>query len=256
MIRMDCGEVRELLQAYEDGELPADERAAIAGHLEGCPDCRSASAELQKLRRRLRAAGTFAVPPSLEARVRAALGAESQVRETIGWKHMATMAASHLATAVIGAGLAYALISKAEVGPATTRDVVTAHVRSLLGDQLLQVASADTHTVRPWFAGKVPFAPGVADLSKQDFPMLGGRLDYLLDRPVAAVVYGRRKHRINVFILPADQVPAMAGDINGARNGYNVVGWRQAGFAYFAVSDLNPAELQELATALRAQTAQ
>jgi anti-sigma factor RsiW len=250
MTRMDCGEVRDLLQSYADDELPAEERRAIARHLETCRACATALAELQTLRQRIKAAGTYAPPPALEQRLRSAIGMADRHLARPGWRRLSALAASHLMVALLGGYLAYAAISRADTRAQISRDIVTAHVRALLSDQLVQVASADTHTVKPWFTGKVPFAPHVLDLADRDFPLIGARVDYVLDQQAAVLVYGRRKHRIDVFVLPAGQGPSVA-DVQGVRNGYNVVGWRHGGFSYFAASDLNEKELGDFATTLR-----
>lgn len=252
MSRMECGEVRDLLASFEDGELIVEERAAVAAHLEGCERCRAAHAELRTLSRRIRGAGTFAMPPGLEQKVSAAI-AEDARRPALPrpWRLLA-VAASYALVALLSAALGYLIASRTDARQAAIRDVVTAHTRSLINEPLVQVASADTHTVRPWFMGKVPFAPAFADLSNLDFPLIGGRVDFVFERPVAAVVYGRRKHRINVFVMPADQIPlSLAAGLTNSRNGYNVIGWEHAGFGYVAASDLNAAELQQLADALR-----
>ena len=136
---------------------------------------------------------------------------------------------------------------------AAAREIASAHVRSLLGEQLVQIATSDSHTVRPWFAGKVPFSPAVIDLADRGFPLLGGRVDFVLDQPAAALVYERRKHRINVFVVPQDRLPVSV-PFHTVYNGYNVLAWRDRGFAYFSVSELNPAELQEFADALASAT--
>ncbi len=246
MNTMDCSEVRELLHSFEDAELPASERAAMARHIEGCDDCRGALNALQSLRRRMHATGTYTQPPNLERRVREAIGILNQSQDRNRWWRIGQIAASHLIVAALAAGLSYAVASRSEARQSATRDVVAAHVRSLQWDQPVQVATADTHTVKPWFTGKIPFAPDVVDLAAQGFPLLGGRLDYVMDRPAAALVYGRRMHRISLFILPDTHVVA-SGDFRAAREGHNVVSWRRDGFAYFAVSDLNAVELQEFA---------
>jgi anti-sigma factor RsiW len=254
MTRMDCGEVRELLQSFADDELPNEERQAVAQHLQACRECGATLAELQALRQRIKAAKTFAMPAGFDQSIKRAIGLEDR-QGAATWGRFPAMAASHIAALALGALVAYGVASRIETRAGISREIVTAHVRSLLTEQIIQVASADTHTVKPWFMGKITYAPDVVDLNTQEFPLIGGRVDYVLDRPVAAIVYGRRKHRINLFVLPADQVPGTA-EIQSTRNGYNVLGWRQGAFAYFAASDLNAPELQEFASALRNRTPQ
>jgi anti-sigma factor RsiW len=255
MTSMDCDEIGQLLHAFEDDELPQSERAAVAQHLKVCTTCAARLAALQSLRRRVQATGTFAVPAGLEARVRGALSSGDR-RVTSGWTRYTALAASHLLIALLAGLSVYLLIGRESDQVFAVRDVVTAHVRSLLNDQAVQVASADTHTVKPWFMGKVPYAPDVTDLVDRGFPLVGGRLDHVLDRPVAALVYGRRKHRISLFVLPQAHAGAAAEEFQGMRDGYNVVAWRRNGFAHYAVSDLNGAELSEFALALKHATPQ
>jgi anti-sigma factor RsiW len=124
-------------------------------------------------------------------------------------------------------------------------DIVNAHIRSLLQDSPVQVASSDQHTVQPWFAGRTDFAPAVKDLAAEGFPLLGGRLDYVADRRVGVIVYKRRLHVINVFMWPAG--PANGSDPQAAvRNGYNLLSWTRNGVSYRAVSDLSSDELRTL----------
>lgn len=127
--------------------------------------------------------------------------------------------------------------------------IVATHVRSLmLPGHLTDVASSDQHTVKPWFSGRIDFSPPVADFATQGFPLVGGRLDYLDGRPVAALVYGRRLHRINVFVAPAAR--SNAGVTEDARRGFTVLRWTSGGFDYVAVSDVNASDLHELARLL------
>ena len=127
--------------------------------------------------------------------------------------------------------------------------VVSGHVRSLMPNHLMDVPSSDSHTVKPWFNGKVDFSPPVKDLKADGFTLVGGRLDYLQDRTVAALVYQRRKHLINVFLWPSSR--ADSGVTAETRQGYNLLHWTRSGFEYWAVSDLNLQELGEFGRLLQ-----
>ena len=154
----------------------------------------------------------------------------------------------------LAASIALAVALSVIVVQRSGRDTVEAqifasHVRSLQVDHLMDVASSDQHTVKPWFAGKLDFSPPVRDLREQGFPLEGGRLDYLDGRSVAALVYKRHQHVINVFVWPQSSTAAESAS---SRDGYNVLRWSEGGFAFWAISDLNPTELRELAADLRA----
>jgi len=127
-------------------------------------------------------------------------------------------------------------------------DVLSAHVRALIQDNAIQVASLDTHTVKPWFAGRLEYSPVVKDLTAEGFQLVGGRLDYVEGRRVAALVYKRRLHQISVFIWPSDNrsVSTYAARIDG----YSVLGWSKGSMSYWAVSDMGEGELRELETLL------
>jgi anti-sigma factor RsiW len=156
MTRMECGEVRDLLHAYSDHELPTQEHRAVATHVEHCSECAEAASQLEVLRQRVRKAGTYAVPPALEQRVRSAIGAEDFHLSRSGHRRWAVLAASHLLALVLGGLVAYGFLSYDEARERLIGDVVSAHVRAFLTDQPVQIASADTHTVKPWFVGRLP----------------------------------------------------------------------------------------------------
>jgi anti-sigma factor RsiW len=249
MKSVDCGEVVDLLAAYSDDELTAEDRQAINTHLHECPACTRALADLESLRSQIKAAGNYPMPSGFAERIASTLQSAPMEAPSSPWLRYARIAASHILALALGGLLAATLLGRIDANIRLTDDVVAAHVRSMLNEQPVQVASADTHTVRPWFAGRIAYSPPVKDLGAQGFPLIGGRVDYIAEKTVAALVYGRRKHRITLFVVPADQVAAMANF--QARNGYNIVTWRDAAFAYIAASDLNSAELDEFAAHIR-----
>jgi anti-sigma factor RsiW len=247
MRRVDvtCPESRDL-HPYFDDELDAGRREAFAAHLSGCSEC-SSELEMQKALRANLQEGPFRykAPVGLANRVQSALGAAAPPHRPLrSWLAAAAMLLIGVAAGVIGTYLV--MTSKSRPTVDLPRDLVAAHVRSLMAEHLEDVKSTDRHAVKPWFAGQVDFSPPVKDFKDQGYPLLGGRLDYIDERPTAALVYGRAKHIINLFIWPADgdgDAPSQAL----SRRGYNLLHWTRAGLDFWAVSDLNAEELGEFA---------
>ena len=250
---MTCEEARALVHAYVDGELDVVRSLEIETHLSGCMACAQEEASLRALRKAFSNGALYhEAPVGLERRVRAAVrdarraeGGRSLVLRHYRWAGAA--AAAVLLVAIIVRGV---LPTGPSGGDLTAREVVDDHLRSLTANHLTDVLSSNQHTVKPWFDGRLNFTPPVQDLGAEGFPLIGGRLDYLDDHPVAAVVYRRRQHVINLLVSPvehgADTVPA-----SQVRGGYNIVHWTKAGMAYWAVSSLNAAELGKFAQLVR-----
>lgn len=233
---MTCIAARELLGAYFDNELDLVNSLEVERHLRDCAACAGALERQQALRSAIRGqAPYYSTPPELRRRLRAVRG-ESRLRWLSPQWGLAV--AAMLALAV----LAWKIAPRS--GPGLEQEVVAAHVRSLQANHLMDVPSTDRHTVKPWFAGKLDFAPEVPDLSGKGFTMEGGRLDYLEGRPVAALVYKRRLHTINVFTWPASGEQPLKAD---TRQGFHIAHWKRGGMEWWAVSDLAADELAEMA---------
>jgi anti-sigma factor RsiW len=235
--------IRELLHAYVDGELDLANVRETERHLQSCADCRATQKAIRELRSALTSdAPGYVAPAHLRRNVRAALRREvKSSRQTPSpWLMFATGAAF----AVVILGFVLLQTMRATRSDAIVDQVVANHVRSLLAVQLVDVVSSDQHTVKPWFDGKIDFAPEVHDLAAKGFPLVGGRLDYLDGKTVAALVYQRNKHAINLFITPAPASRSTSPTVT-SRRGYNVVTWANNGMKYWAVSDLNQAELRQ-----------
>jgi anti-sigma factor RsiW len=259
---MRCDHARERISAMLDGELSNGQRQSVAEHAEGCPTCARYRDELKDLSAKLAGARERA-PQGLARRIQARIAVEQQsemaeivaahnapvsfaaklAARTRGWAPALRQMAAMLVVCVVSVSGTWWHLQTVDNQELITRDVLAAHVRSLIQDNTVQVVSNNTHNVKPWFAGRLEFTPAVKDISIDGYQLVGGRLDYIDGKRVAAIVYKKRLHQINVFTWPSN-------DTTGVKietvEGYNVASWSRGGWAYRAISDLNAGELREL----------
>jgi anti-sigma factor RsiW len=255
---MTCTEAGTLLHAYADGELDLLRSLEVEAHLGGCTACANELANLKALRAGLRDDALYhPAPARLERQIRATL---REARRVEGRTRYASARYVWAGTAA-AAALVLVMIAVNGVPPFTprgsdfdAREVVDDHLRSLADNHLTDVLSSNQHTVKPWFDGRLDFTPPVQDFVNQGFPLIGGRLDYLNNRPVAAVIYRRRLHIINLFIAPAEHT-ADTSPQSRVEDGYNIVHWTKSGLSYWAVSSVSVGELETFAQLVSAKTA-
>jgi anti-sigma factor RsiW len=272
---VNCEQITNLMAGYLDGELDPITSQKIEQHLRECPKCEQAYEANTALAHAVsRGAPYYKASIELSERV------QSSLREAIGesaagsaarenqllvprlraerrrvlsetpWNWLALAAAIILA-ALIGSTLLPRLRAPS-VDQFLATQLIASHVRSLMANHLTDVASSDQHTVKPWLDAKLDFAAPVVDLSSEGFPLIGGRLDYLDNRPVAALVYQRRKHFINLFVWPATP-DASKTQKTMTRQGYHLLHWVDADFSYWAVSDVGNSDLQTFQQAFKGQ---
>ena len=242
---MECNQT--LIAAYLDQELDPSATAVLTAHLQDCAACRGTLDTLRSLNGSLQSTTRHVAPGQLRSRIQADLNALKT--------SPASPAAARpkfwnwLSAGIAGAGslaLACSLVlylSAPSAQSVLNQDIAASHYRSLLADHLADVASSDHHTVKPWFTGKLDYAPVVRDFAAQGFPLLGGRLDYLNQRTVAALAYRHNNHLINVFMWPepSDKTATLT-----AVHGFNLLQWSENGMHYSAISDMNAQELESL----------
>jgi anti-sigma factor RsiW len=243
---MNCISSQEL-GAYLDEELDAGLQIEVQTHMAGCRSCSDAYAKLRAQQDNIRShAPHYEVPAVLRRSVLAALRGEAAnatragLRTNRSWGWLAIAASILLC---VSAGWNAVLLRSRTAEPdILAENLLASHVRSLIGTHLMDVPSSDQHTVKPWFDGKLNFSPDVKDLTSQGFPLLGGRIEYISEQPVAALVYGRRKHIINLFTWPAGTAPGVR---TWSHQGYNMVHWKKGEMGYWAIADITVAELEQ-----------
>jgi anti-sigma factor RsiW len=259
---VSCELTQRYVPGYLDGELDLVRTIEMETHLKGCPECARELENLKALRSTLqRSSLAYAAPAVLRERIQSSLRAPSETQV----QSKKTQWPSFRILQLAGAFALLALISVTGwqlttrfLAPSSDQqiaaEVFASHVRSLEANHLMDVASTDQHTVKPWFDGKLDFSPPVQDLANDGFPLVGGRLDYVEGREVAALVYQRRKHFINVFVWPGTAGSKPTQTIE-SKQGYHILRWSGGGFEFWAVSDVAAPDLAEFVHLLETRIA-
>jgi mycothiol system anti-sigma-R factor len=243
---MDCTQTRDYLHGYIDRELDPVSAAALEQHLQSCAACQHVYERQSSLRAAVgRQAAYYTAPGDLADRIRARIGVATD--KTVAKPHRPDWQWLQLGAAVAVTAVVTWMVTL-QMGGARqdeiiAEQVITGHARSVLTNHLTDVASSDQHTVKPWLSSRLDFSPPVTDLTTDGYPLVGGRLDYLDNRPVAALVYRHRQHVIDLFIWPDPKANQSSAMKTLSRQGYNVLHWSGAGMTYWAISDLNQDEL-------------
>lgn len=249
---MTCDDTTLLLNAYLDDELDAAQSAAVVRHMHECNACAARYSGYVTLHKALAQPALYRrAPDALRQRwstpPAATIAPAPRARR---WSLGLAAAAGFAGALLLVSPLAFREARQADAREgAIVADVISGHVRSLQQQHLMDVASTDQHTVKPWFAGKLDFSPRVKDLTSEGFPLVGGRLDAIDGHAVAALVYRRRLHVINLYQWPAEAAPATQQETQ--RHGYTVIRWAGDGMQFAAISDVSETDLKQFVLAFR-----
>jgi len=268
---MECNEARPLLHASVDGELGPADLLRLEAHLAACPACTGEIAQLRTLQHVVREGAPYhRVDPAFRTRLLASLPAATNPGPAVPARRRPSLWPWQVWSGPGRVGLALAMVALIALGmgqfaqyqsgrETVARELVSSHVRALLSGRALDVVSLDQHTVKPWFNGRLDYAPVVRDLSAQGFPLVGGRLDYVDGRRVAVLVYRRNQHPIDVFVFP-EEPGGLPPALTGARQGYQFESWDADAMRFVAITDASADDLKAFrrawlagATAPRAQ---
>jgi anti-sigma factor RsiW len=254
---MECHEAQDVIHAYFDGELDLVRTLDLESHIQNCQSCARARQALVALRGAIRGGGLYyKAPAALAQRIRAGIETKFEVptiRRTIsfGWRGMAIAASLAFVALAVWVAVWGAKSSDEKL---LVQEIRASHVRSLMEDHLVDVKSSDQHTVKPWFDGKLDFAPEVKDFKADSFALMGGRLEYLEGRSAAALVYEHGKHRINLFIWPVRSGGEQSAQAL-VRDGYVMIHWARGGMNYWAISDTDEPTLRRFGELVRGERA-
>jgi anti-sigma factor RsiW len=237
-----------LVHAYLDGELDPTNALSVTQQMEKEPALAAEAEGVKALQRVIREKLPRENAPSgLRARIERSVGARSsQGRAQPSWR---ALAASIALTAMVASSSTWFFVESQQATTMVADTLVSDHIRSLMATEPVDVVSSDRHTVKPWFNGRIPSSPRVVDLAKDDFQLVGGRVDVVGQTPVSTLVYRRAKHLISLTALPAKSYFEFRAP--HSVNGYNVVKWVDNGVSYWAVSDLEAKQLEDFAEIFR-----
>jgi anti-sigma factor RsiW len=240
---MDCPTCEAMVDAYVDGELTTTECAAFERALETCPDCRKRLEVARTMSGLLRDLPAEPAPDLLRARVERELRTiAGRPRERMRWGAIA-------ASLIVAIGIGWLGGSLTSGGSREGDALVASYLRMAMAEHTVDVASSDRHTVKPWYAGRIDYAPAVHDLTAAGFPLLGGRIDVIDGRKIAVLVYRRNQHKLALSLWPAGSTANTPANVT-ERDGFAVAQWRHGGFELRAVSDISPKDMTSFATAL------
>jgi anti-sigma factor RsiW len=252
---MTCDDTRLLMHAYLDDELDAAQSASMATHLQDCATCAANYGAYARLHEALAQPGLYhRAPDALRERwspaplaAKATVHASSRPRRA----PLAYAMAAGFAGALLLTSPAWinALRQGGTDSHPVVAEAISSHIRSLQAQHLMDVVSTDQHTVKPWFEGKLDFSPRVKDLAGEGFPLIGGRLDAIDGRSVAALIYKRHLHVINLYQWPADSSATAPSEVQ--RHGYTVIRWTAESMRYVAISDVSAGDLQQFVLAFQ-----
>jgi anti-sigma factor RsiW len=251
---MKCELAETTIHGYFDGELDAVRSAEFERHVEHCPQCQAAFEGIDSLRTQIKESDLYEhASPQLRDQIRKQLAQETSkalLPPRLSWKRWFLLPAFGTIAAAAALMTLMVFVIPSRTQSTLTAELIDAHVRSLQPGHLFDVESTDQHTVKPWFDGKLDFIPPVGDYAAEGFPLVGGRLDVVDQHDVAALVYARRKHFINVFIWPNRDKESIA-ESSGSRQGYNWVAWQSGDMHIYLISDAALSDLSELGTLMQ-----
>ncbi|HEY0336719.1 MAG TPA: anti-sigma factor [Burkholderiales bacterium] len=253
---MDCARIEKLLDTYLDRELDRQSVMSVEEHLKGCGECGRKLDARSALSARIRKEATYyPAPAALASRIRAHVDGAAPAHKDKSrqprfglpdWGRWFQLGGA-VAAAVVVTTIATLQLTGTPDDQRVVDQVLSGHSRSVLTSHQIDVASSDQHAVKPWLSSKLDFSPAVTDLTTSGFPLRGGRVDYVDNRPVAVLVYGHRQHVIDLFIWPADAAADTRRSRSYSKRGLNVLHWTAGGMTYWAVSDVNAADLEAFA---------